>query len=145
MKPRILYRSLDNTIASHGLPFMTKSLFFFRCLFKQDLFLFNLIENPKVEDNIIFRWMLFASTEDKEKFYPSYKKCGKYLKEKFPHKICKIMHVWEDSVDVGYLVNSDEYRFDNSEDMKEIRKIVREMIILPLLDIEFTSDIGFGV
>lgn len=144
MKPRILYDSFQKTIASNGLPIDTKKHFFFRCLLRQDLFLFNLIEHPKVEDNTIFRWLLFANREDSVKVKTLTEKCAEYLNKNHHHSIRELGgYPW--GINLREVTSSDKYRFGNTSEIIEIRKVVREMVILPLLDIEFTGDIGYGV
>lgn len=144
MQPRILYNSFKNTIASNGLPIDTKKHFFFRCLFNQDLFLFNLIEHPKVEDNIVMRWLMFANNEDKAKVKDLYKVCEDYLDQNHNRAMRNLGgYAWKTNIRI--LTMLDEYRFKNKPEMIEIRRVVRDMVRLPLLDIEFTGDIGYGV
>lgn len=144
MQPRILYNSFKKTIANNGLPIDTKKHFFFRCLFNQDLFLFNLIEHPKVEDNIIMRWLLFANQEDRLKIKKLTSVCEDYLKEHYSDVMIDLCgYSW--NTNIKELVHQDEYRFSNNPEIKEVRKVVRDMVRLPLLDIEFTGDIGYGV
>lgn len=144
MQPRILYNSFKKTIASNGLPIDTKKHFFFRCLFNQDLFLFNLIEHPKVEDNIVMRWLLFANNEDKVKVKDLYKVCEDYLDQNHNLTMRRLGgYAWR--TNIRDLTMLDEYRFKNKPEMIEIRRVVRDMVRIPLLDIEFTGDIGYGV
>lgn len=144
MKPRILYNSFRQTIACNGLPIDTKKYFFFRCLLNQDLFLFNIIEHPKVEDNIAMRWLMFANKEDKTRVKTLTKICEDYLDQNH-YKAMRNLggYCWRTSI--KELTMLDEYRFSRDSDVVEIRKVVKEMVMLPLLDIEFTGDIGYGV